>query len=113
MTILRQSLQLTPLSLNELARPFPADEGVVPLLQALTAPLHWQLSSTELQFVLSFVLIALLLIYDGLAEYVWQQNGRSFTQIPWVARWGIYYVGVLMVLFLGAWGNQSFIYFQF
>lgn len=113
MTILKQSLQLTPLSLNELARPFPADEGVVPLLHALTAPLHWQLSSTELQFVLSFVLIALLLIYDGLAEYVWQKDGRSFTQIPWVARWGIYYVGVLMVLFLGAWGNQSFIYFQF
>ncbi|MFZ4828105.1 MAG: MBOAT family O-acyltransferase [Phototrophicaceae bacterium] len=111
--ILKQSLQLAPLSLNELARPFPADEGVVPLLHTLTAPFHWQFSSTELQLVLSFVLIAMLLIYDGLAEYVWQKDGRSFTRIPLVARWATYYVGVLMVLFLGAWGNQSFIYFQF
>ena len=113
LTILQRSLQLVPMSLNELARPFPSSDGVVPLLKALTQPLNWHLSATELQLVLSFGLIGLLLVYDGLGEFIWQKNEQAFGRVPLAARWTMYYLGIALVLFLGAWGNQSFIYFQF
>ena len=45
------------------------------------------------------------------------QGSRPITRLlsnrPWWVRWGAYYAMVLLILTVGVFGEQSFIYFQF
>ena len=41
------------------------------------------------------------------------QNNRSITAVKQWCRLLIYYIAVLSIILLGAWGSSQFIYFQF
>lgn len=63
------------------------------------------------EFVLAWMLIALLLVFDAL-DVRWGLN-RILAGMPRAARWAWYYAATVMILSLGVWGKQEFIYFQF
>ncbi|MEM9953071.1 MAG: MBOAT family O-acyltransferase [Chloroflexota bacterium] len=81
--------------------------------QALTAPFAEALLNADLEFGLSFVLIAFLMVFDFLDAKL--TLPRLFARTPFIVRWGVYYTFIAAVLFSGLYGAgaQQFIYFQF
>jgi len=66
----------------------------------------------RLEFQGGLCLIAFLVVVQCIQSYV---NVEAFlNRVRWWVRWPIYQIGVLSVIFLGAWSEQNnFIYFQF
>lgn len=95
-------------TLNAIGSGFNKDDGVVDILRHFN-PLNY--SFARLQFILASGLIALLLAVD----YIEMHYGMTaiFNRLPTLIRWGTYNLVILAIVFLGAWGNQQFIYFQF
>lgn len=69
--------------------------------------------TSKSDLVLSFALIAFLMLIDLIEE----RTGRSVVELvtswPGVLRWATYYATILTVLFLGRFSSQQFLYFQF
>lgn len=63
----------------------------------------------ELQ--LSVILLLILLVVDAV-DARWGLN-RVLDMAPRAVRWAVYYAGAIGVIWLGIWGGQEFIYFQF
>ena len=57
------------------------------------------------------IVIVLLVIVEAIQERLGPQF--RFAQIPTVARWAIYEILLLCIVFMGANGGPQFIYFQF
>jgi len=95
-------------SLNRISLAFNRDDGVVDILRHVNM-LNY--SFQRLQFILAGALIALLLTVD----YIEMHHGMTavFNRLPTIIRWSAYNLAILAIVFLGAWGNQQFIYFQF
>jgi alginate O-acetyltransferase complex protein AlgI len=95
-------------TLNSISIAFNRDDGVVDILRHVNI-LNY--SFQRLQFILSGTLIALLLTVD----YIEMHYGMTavFNRLPTLIRWSAYNLAILAIVFLGAWGNQQFIYFQF
>ena len=64
-------------------------------------------NSTDIIFCLSYICLLLL------TEFV--QRRFNHLMIPSTSywRWPVYYIMIAGILFLGVWGQQQFIYFQF
>ena len=81
--------------------------------QSLSAPLAAGLLGAQTEFILCWLLIALLLAVD----YAIARLGfdRIWISIPGVVRWAAYYAAGATVIFSGLYGvgAQQFIYFQF
>lgn len=95
-------------SLNTISTAFNRDDGVVDILRHINL-LNY--SFQRLQFILAGGLIILLLTVD----YIQMRYGMTvvFNRLPTLVRWGAYNLALFSIVFLGAWGNQQFIYFQF
>ncbi len=71
-----------------------------------------------LHMPLSSARVILCVLAIGILELVHIiQNKRSLNIVlqnqPWYLRWGIYYLFVFMILYMGVFQNRQFIYFQF
>jgi len=71
------------------------------------------MNSAEL--LLSFALIALLMIIEFLTEGKQEASQRKFLAAPLVIRWVVYIILAVSILYLGVYGanDNTFIYFQF
>jgi alginate O-acetyltransferase complex protein AlgI len=58
-------------------------------------------------FLLVFILVGVDFL-DGSQGFL-----KTIERSPMVIRWGFYYGLTALILFLGVWGTQEFIYFQF
>lgn len=79
----------------------------------LTQPFNDGLLPQRIEFFLSFGLIGMLMIVDGLAERVGLL--AAFARLSWLPRWSFYYV-LIICIYVSLFYNtttQSFIYFQF
>lgn len=80
--------------------------------QDIFAPFAEALLSTQIEFYLSFVLIAVLILFDMFDARL--TLPRIFARTPFILRWGLYYGFIAAVLFSGLYGaGAQFIYFQF
>lgn len=61
--------------------------------------------------LLSFFLIAFLIFIHSIQRH--SSIRHMLKNKPWWYRWGIYYSIVLLIVFLGVYGENQFIYFQF
>jgi hypothetical protein len=82
----------------------------------MLSPAFLKASFTGLQFQVPDILIPCLgttglLAFDFVAEH--SEARRPFSSWPVQLRWATYYVGVLVLLYAGKFGEQQFIYFQF
>lgn len=79
----------------------------------LSAPFAAGLLGAQVEFALSWALIALLIGVDLLQERV--TLAQAFSRTPGLVRWGLYYALGGAVIFAGLYGTgaQQFIYFQF
>ena len=68
-------------------------------------------ASDPRELALALALIAFLLVVDGV-DARWGLN-RVLASAPPVVRWSWYYGATAVILMLGVWGTQEFIYFQF
>ncbi|MGB7337830.1 MAG: MBOAT family protein [Phototrophicaceae bacterium] len=81
--------------------------------QNIIAPFAEALLSEQIEFILSFLLIAILIGFDFFDARI--TLPRIFAGIPMIFRWGAYYSLIAAVLFSGLYGAgaSQFIYFQF
>jgi len=74
-------------------------------------PSMLQARFADMEIVISVALIALLMLIEALDERrPWRE--RLAVQ-PTSVRWGVYYAACLLLLILGSWQLQSFVYMQF
>ena len=66
-------------------------------------------ASTLFQPILLYSLLSASIVFVLEAP----QNNRSITAVKQWCRLLIYYIAVLSIILLGAWGSSQFIYFQF
>jgi alginate O-acetyltransferase complex protein AlgI len=80
-----------------------AESGVHGLPETFLGLPRWQ-------FLLSILLVPLLFFCEWLISY---ENKNRFSGFPVYLKWGLYYVMILSILFLGVFDTRQFIYFQF
>lgn len=70
-----------------------------------------QLGVSRITFFATIAAAAFLFLVEGAIEKT--GSVRLFTRLPRTLRWATYYVVILIILFLGRFGESPFIYFQF
>ncbi len=70
-----------------------------------------QITINDRWLIISFMLIGFLVFVHSIQRH--SRIRHMLTEKPWWVRWPLYYTIVLLIVFLGAYGENQFIYFQF